>query len=118
MIITQYEGIVVPNKIRNLLKQEGFALFFLTGKEFRRLCKFYHFYNKPTAFITMDSFHIFVDGEHLRKYAYTQANINFILLHEIAHGILEMMGESNEEIDADLYAYELADELNIPAKST
>ena len=121
MIIVKRKGITTPRAIRKLLRKYNMAVFLLSSKEFRRMCKYHNYHrlaNPPSAMLDFSNYFIYIDAERLIIEKERQSYVNYLYLHEIAHGLLNMGNKRNEEIDAHELALKIAGKEKLPVDYT
>ncbi len=101
----------VPNKIRKLIRDNDLGVLFVSGPVFRFFISKAGLPDNSIAMANDDEDLILLDKDQLLRYEFNQRQVNFILLHEIAHlafGIWD-----SEEV-TDTVASVMGDELDIP----
>lgn len=99
----------VPLKIRALLKHYKLGLLFLSHKSFRYMLQSWGASDDTIAAATKFSNLILVDAERIILEKMPQKKVNYILLHEIAHGGCK----KDTEKAAHACALEMADRFDI-----
>lgn len=75
----------VPEKIKHLLKKYKLGVVFLTDKAFSYMLECWGIHPDTIGTALMYSNTIFINTGRMRKEGYSQVELNYILLHEIAH---------------------------------
>jgi hypothetical protein len=102
-------NLTVPHKIRRLLNVYRIGALFLNARKFRFLRKEWGFGSNAMAIALLDCNMIVVDDQRITEKGHSQEEINYILLHEIAHVGENHLGEQ----EAHDCALKMAEEHNI-----
>lgn len=103
-VVLTKAAITVPNKIRKLYSNAGLFIFFLSTRKFKVVIRKYGFSPDTLGCVFTETGITLFDGEKLKKLDFSQKQINYFLLHELAHYVLN----SGDEFIADVGALKIA----------
>jgi len=84
-MILNKTSLVVPHKIRRLLKKYDLGVVFLNSSKFKHMLKIWRPNKDTIAVAVMQANMIMVDEERVKRLKLPQTKINYLILHEIGH---------------------------------